>query len=220
VTDGARVEVEVVDDVAAAFADLVVREQPRSIAVSGGGTARACYEALAARGGVDWSRVEVLVGDERWVPVDHDDSNEGMARAELLDHVPVAAVHSMRGAGDTPEEAAAAYDGLLRRLGAVDLVHLGMGPDGHTASIFPGSPTLEEAERLVAAAEPGLEPHHRRVTLTLPGIATARHAVFTVEVDDAKADVLRRVLAGDGSLPAARVRAGRVTWLVDRSVST
>lgn len=209
---------EVVDDVAAAFADLVVREQPRSLAVSGGGTARACYEALAARSGIDWSEVEVLVGDERWVPVDHEDSNEGMARAELLDHVPVCEIHSVRGAGNTPEAAAAAYDGLVRGLGRIDLVHLGMGPDGHTASIFPGSPTLEEDERLVVAAEPGLEPYHRRVTLTLPGIALARHVVFTVTGAD-KADVFRRVQAGDESLPAARVRAERVTWLADPAVA-
>jgi 6-phosphogluconolactonase len=216
----ARHEVETVatEDVAAAFADLVVREQPRTIALSGGGTARACYEALAARSGVDWSSVTALIGDERWVPVDHDDSNEGMARVELLDHVPVAEVVSMRGAGATPEEAADAYDAVLRRLGTIDLVHLGMGPDGHTASIFPGSPTLDEQGRLAVAAEPGLEPHHRRVTLTLPGIALARHVVFTVQGDD-KAAVLRRALAGDESLPAARVRAGRVTWLVSRPLA-
>lgn len=206
-------DVERVDDVAAAFADLVVREQPTTLAVSGGGTARSCYEALAARSGIDWPSVTVLVGDERWVPVDHDDSNEGMARQELLDHVDVGSVRSMRGAGATPEEAAAAYDRLLRDLGTIDLVHLGMGPDGHTASIFPGSPTLDVTDRLVVAAEPGLEPFHRRVTLTLPGIALARHVVFTVE-GDAKLDVLERVLAGDESLPAARVRAERVTWLV------
>lgn len=208
-------DVERVDDVAAAFADLVVREQPSTFAVSGGGTARSCYEALAARSGIDWPSMTVLVGDERWVPVDHDDSNEGMARQELLDHVDVGAIRSMRGAGSTPEEAAAAYDALLRDLGAIDLVHLGMGPDGHTASIFPGSPTLEVTGRLAVAAEPGLEPRHRRVTLTLPGIALARHAVFTV-AGDAKQDVLRRVLDGDEALPAARVRAERVTWLVVR----
>ena len=208
--------VERVDDVAAAFADLVVRDQPRTIALSGGGTARRCYEALAARSGIPWRDVVVLIGDERWVPVDHEDSNEGMAREELLDHVEPGAVHSMVGAGDTPEAAAAAYDDLVRGLGAIDLVHLGMGPDGHTASIFPGSPTLGVTDRLVVAAEPGLEPLHRRVTLTLPGIALARHAVFTVE-GDAKQDVLRRALDGDESLPAARVRAERVTWLVSSS---
>ena len=206
-------DVERVTDVAAAFADLVVREQPRTLAVSGGGTARRCYEALAARGGVDWPSVTVLVGDERWVPVDHPDSNEGMARQELLDHVAVGAVHSMRGAGATPPEAALAYDELVRGLGAVDLVHLGMGPDGHTASIFPGSPTLEVTDRLVVDAEPGLEPRHQRVTFTLPGIALARHVVFTVE-GDAKREILQRVLDGDESLPAARVRAERVTWLL------
>lgn len=215
---GPAPEVEVVDDVAAAFADLVVREQPRTIALSGGGTARACYEALAARSGIDWSQVTVLIGDERWVPVTHDDSNEGMARAELLDHVAVREVHSMRGAGVSPEDAAEAYDRLLAELGGIDLVHLGMGPDGHTASIFPGSETLEADDRFVVDTEPRLDPRHHRVTFTLAGIALARHVVFTVEGPE-KAAIASRAIAGDEKLPAARVRADRITWLVDRSLS-
>lgn len=216
--DRSGTTIEVVDDVAAAFADLVVREQPSTIALSGGGTARSCYEALAARSGLDWSGVEVLIGDERWVPVDHTDSNEGMARAELLDHVAVRKVHSLRGAGVSPEDAAESYDELVRGLGAIDIVHLGLGPDGHTGSIFPGSETLEVDDRYVRDAEPRLDPRHHRVTLTLPGIALGHHVVFTVEGAD-KADVFARVQAGDERLPATRVRAERVTWLVDRAVA-
>lgn len=209
-------ELVVVDDVAAAFADLVVREQPRSIALSGGGTARRCYETLATRSGLDWPAVTALFGDERWVPVDHPDSNEGMARAELLDHVPVGAVHSMRAAGDTTEAAAAAYDALLASIGAVDLVHLGLGPDGHTASLFPGSPALDATNRLVVPTDPTLGPLVPRVTFTLPAIARGRHVVFTVE-GESKRDALERVRSGE-DLPAGRVRADRVIWLVHRDL--
>lgn len=205
-----------VDDVATAFADLVVAERPRTLAVSGGGTARRCYEALADRGGVPWAATTVVIGDERWVPVDHDDSNEGMARAALLDHVPVGTVHSVRAAGDDARSAAAAYDRLLRRLGGVDLVHLGLGPDGHTASLFPGSPALDVTDRWVVAADPALAPWHRRVTMTFPAIGAARHAVVTVE-GDGKREAWRRLVAGE-DVPAARVRAGTVTWLVARTL--
>jgi 6-phosphogluconolactonase len=199
------------DDVAAAFADLVVREQPRSLALSGGGTARRCYEALAGRSGVDWTTVTVLFGDERIVPVEHPDSNEGMAREELLDHVPVGAIRSLVGLG--PD----AYGDLLRELGVVDLVHLGLGPDGHTASLFPGSAALDERDRLVVRAEAQLPPLVDRFTMTLPAIARARHVVFTVE-GMAKADAWQRVRQGD-DVPATRVIAARVTWLVDGALA-
>jgi 6-phosphogluconolactonase len=200
------VVIEVVDDVAAAFADLVVRERPRTLALSGGATARRCYEALAGRSGVDWPSVEALFGDERLVPVEDPDSNEGMARQELLDHVPVGAVHSMAGTD------AETYEALLRALGHLDLVHLGLGPDGHTASLFPGSPALDLTDRLVVDTEPGLPPFRPRRTFTLHAIASARHVVFTVDGAD-KADVWRRGGAG-GGLPPPRVTAERVTWLV------
>ena len=200
------VHVEYVDDVATAFADLVVREAPRSLALSGGSTARRCYETLATRSGIEWSEVAVLFGDERLVPVDHPDSNEGMARQELLDHVPVGTLHSM--VASTAE----GYDALLQSLVLVDLVHLGLGPDGHTASLFPGSPALDERDQLVVDTDAGLEPWHPRRTFTLPGIGLARHVVFTVE-GESKRNAFRRVTAGD-DVPAARVRAGQVTWLV------
>ena len=205
-------DVEIVDDVATAFADLVVREQPRSIALSGGATARRCYEALAARSGIDWPSVEVLFGDERQVPVADPDSNEGMAREELLDHVAVGRVHSLAALG------APAYDALLRSRAGIDLVHLGLGPDGHTASLFPGSEALDESERLVVPAAAGQPPFVERLTFTLPAIARARHVVFTVEGEPKRA-AWRRVVAGD-DLPATRVSAGVVTWLVDRAVAT
>jgi 6-phosphogluconolactonase len=204
-------EVRIVDDVVGAFADLVASEQPRSIALSGGTTARDCYERLAAER-VAWDDVAVFFGDERWVPVDDPESNEGAARQVLLDQVRPAAVHSMRGAGRTPEEAATAYDALLREHGPVALVHLGLGPDAHTASLFPGSEALAERERLVVTNGDDAHPHVR-LTFTFPAIAMSGLAVFTVAGDD-KRDAFARVRAGD-EVPAAHVTAARVLWLVD-----
>jgi len=204
-------DVEYVDDVATAFADLVVRDAPHTIALSGGGTARRCYEALAARSGIDWPSITVLFGDERVVPVRSTDSNEGMARQELLDHVPVARVLSLVDLG------ADAYDALLQEMGPIDLVHLGLGPDGHTASLFPGSHALDVVDRLVVRTEARQPPLVDRLTFTLSAIARARHVVFTVDGEE-KADAWRRVRSGE-DLPAGRVAADRVTWFVSRELA-
>jgi 6-phosphogluconolactonase len=208
-----RGEVRVVDDVHRAFAELFVEEAPPSLTVSGGSTARACYKLLAAAD-VEWSGVEVFFGDERWVPVDDPDSNEGMARQTFLDRVAPRNIHSMRNAGDTIDGAADAYDRLLRDYGPLDFVHLGLGPDGHTASLFPGSPTLEERERLVVATGDELHPHPR-LTLTFPALNQSRLAVFTVGGEE-KREALQRVRSGD-DLPGAHVSASRVVWLVDHA---
>ena len=206
-------DLRVVDDVPAAFADLVVAEAPRSIAFSGGSTARESYEQLAARGdAVAWPDVDVWFGDDRWVPVDHPESNEGMTRAVLLDHVPVRAVHSMRGAGDTVYDAAAAYDAEVAAAPPIDLVHLGLGPDGHTASLFPGSAALAVDDRFVVPNADDLHPH-ARLTFTFPALARSHLVVFTVAGGD-KRDALARVRAGE-DLPATHVDAERVVWLVD-----
>ena len=210
-----RGELRVVDDVPRALSALVVEEAPASLALSGGSTARACYELLAVAD-VDWSAVDVFFGDERWVPVGDPESNEGVARHAFVDQVQPRSVYSMRHAGDTIEEAADAYDRLLREYGPLDLVHLGLGPDGHTASLFPGSPALEERERLAIATGDDLHPHPR-LTLTFPALAQSRLAVFTV-AGEGKRDALQRVKAGD-DLPAARVSAGRVIWLVDEAAN-
>ncbi len=205
-------EIRVVDDVPQAFAALVADVAPRSIALSGGGTAKDCYELLAGAD-VDWAEVSVLFGDERWVPVDDPDSNEGMARAVLLDRVQPHAIHSLCSAGDTIDAAASGYDALLRELGPVGLVHLGLGPDGHTASLFPGSRALEEGERLVVP-NPGDATHpHDRLTFTFPAIEQSELVVFTVAGED-KREAFARVRAGD-DVPAARVTAQRAIWLVD-----
>jgi 6-phosphogluconolactonase len=208
-------QVRVVDNVPAAFAATVTAEARRSIALSGGSTARQCYELLATAD-VEWGRIEVFLGDERWVPVHDPESNEGMARIAFLDEVAPLAIHSMAGAGATIEEAASAYDRLLRASPPIDLVHLGLGPDGHTASLFPGSPTLDEIDRLVVATGDDLHPYPR-LTLTLPAIARARLVVFTVAGED-KREAFARVRNGD-DLPATRVRAERVVWLVDHAAA-
>jgi 6-phosphogluconolactonase len=210
-----RGELRVVDHVPRAFLALVVEEAPTSLALSGGSTARESYELLAVAD-VDWSEVDVFFGDERWVPVDDPESNEGAARQAFIDQVHPRAVRSMRNAGDTIEEAADAYDRLLREHGSLDLVHLGLGPDGHTASLFPGSPALEERERLVVATGDDLHPHPR-LTVTFPALAQSRLAVFSV-AGEGKREALERVKAGD-DLPAARVSAERVIWLVDEAAN-
>jgi 6-phosphogluconolactonase len=209
-------EVRVVDHVPPAFAELVTATAPRSIALSGGDTARKCYELLATAADVDWQRVAVFFGDERWVPVHDPDSNEGMARVTFLDEVEPEVIHSMRNAGPTIEAAAGAYDDLVRDAPPIDLVHLGLGPDCHTASIFPGSKTLDETERFVVTAGDDAHPHPR-LTFTFPAIAHSRLVVFTVEGAD-KQEAFERVRQSD-DCPASRVTAERVIWLVDRAAA-
>ncbi len=210
-----RGEVRVVDHVPQAFAELFVEEAPPSLTLSGGSTARQSYELLAGAD-VEWGKVDVFFGDERWVPVDDPDSNEGAARHAFVDQVLPRHVHSMRHAGESIEEAADAYDRLVRGYGPLDFVHLGLGPDGHTASLFPGSSALAERERLVVATGDDLHPHPR-LTLTYPALDQSRLAVFTV-AGEGKREALRRVKAGD-DLPAAHVAAARVIWLVDEAAN-
>ena len=201
-------EVRVVDDVAVAFADLVVEEAPETIALSGGSLARRCYEQLAARD-VDWRTVTVFFGDERAVPVDDEDSNEGMARRVLLDHASPAVIHSMVGLG------ADAYDALVASCPPIDLVHLGLGPDGHTASLFPGSPALDVEDRFVVDTGDDAHPHPR-ITFTFPAIARAQLAVVTVDGEE-KRDAWKRLTNGD-DVPAQHIAASRVLWLVSPDV--
>ena len=208
-------ELRRVEHVAQAFADLVAAEAPTSIALSGGTTARTCYELLAVAD-VEWSEVDVWFGDERWVPVHDHDSNEGMARVTFLDEMEPRSVHSMYGAGETIEEAAEAYDRELRAAPPIALVHLGLGPDGHTASLFPGAPELDVDDRLVVTAGDDDHPHPR-LTFTFPAIARAQLVVVTVAGAD-KRPALDRIRAGD-DLPGSRIRGERVVWLVDEAAA-
>ena len=211
-------EMHVVEDVPSAFAATVVdRFHQRegdvfSFALSGGETARRCYEALSTTAdGIDWWKVDFYWGDERCVPHDDPDSNYHLAREALLDRVGAAnATHLMRCAeGPDP------YQLRLGELGHLDLVHLGLGPDGHTASLFPESDALRsDPGRLVTfdIDANGNNPH-RRMTLTFAGIARAHQVVVTVAGAE-KADALARVARGD-DVPAAHITAEHVLWLVD-----
>jgi len=210
-----------VDSVPDAFAALVAdgiaaASDGYALFCSGGGTATECYRALAARPGVDWSTVDIFLGDERCVPPDDPDSNHAMITEVLLDRVgPVRSDHPMYVSGP-PADAAAAYGAEVAAIDRPDLVHLGLGPDGHTASLFPGSPALDVVgpDRLVVAnTDPnGVNPHER-LTLTYPGIARAARIVVTVS-GASKHDALSRIRAG-ADLPAGRVTGADVVWLVD-----
>jgi 6-phosphogluconolactonase len=222
--------IEQVGSVADAFAQLVVDRLAAaadgagsSLFLSGGSTAEECYRSLAERGRpgvVDWSAVDVYLGDERCVPLDDPDSNHRMIAETLLDRVaPVRSDHPMYEAGSS-EAAAAAYQQLLEPLPAFDLVHLGLGPDGHTASLFPGSTALDVDDPglfVVANRDPRANNPHDRITLTLAGIARARLVVFTV-TEASKREPFQRIVAGE-DLPAGRVTADEVVWLVDAGVT-
>jgi 6-phosphogluconolactonase len=207
-------ELRIVDDVPDAFADAFVEASPRSIALSGGETARACYEALATRP-FDWTDVDVYFGDERFVPPGHPDSNELLARRALLDHVKPRSVHGMF-QNASIDDAAAAYDALVRAASPIGLVHLGLGPDGHTASLFPGSPALDEMERFVVATGDDLHPHPR-LTFTFAAIAAADLVVVTVAGAE-KREAMTRIAAGE-DLPGARIRGRQVLWLADSAAA-
>ena len=208
---------QVVDDVAAAFVALLAERRPRSVALSGGETARRSYEA-ASLAVTDWSGSTFWFGDERWVPTESPDSNEGTARRVWLDRVTVAGVESMVGAApklETSDPGAAAldYETRLRAAPPIELVHLGLGADGHTASLFPDSPSLAVTDRWVIATGDDRHPHPR-LTWTVPAIAAARLVVVTVAGAEKRA-ALRRVRDGDWSAPATRIHAAEVVWLVD-----
>lgn len=216
-------ELIVVNDVPGEFAERVIEafhSRPGdefSIALSGGETARRCYERLAddAVDQIDWWSVDVYWGDERCVPQDHEASNFRLGREALLERVGGAnSIHPMRcEEGDDP------YQLQVGEVGRFDVVHLGLGVDGHTASLFPGSVGLDaDPGRLVCMNEDptGVNPHPR-MTFTLSGIARARLVLFTVSGEE-KREAMKAVVAG-ADLPAARVRADRVVWLVDPSAA-
>ncbi len=216
--------VEVVASVADAFADLVTDQlaAPRrggfSLFLSGGSTAADAYQRLAetSAAAVDWTTVDAYWGDERCVSIEDEASNYRLCHQTLLDKVgPLQSEHPMYRSGE-PEDAAADYQRQLRELSSFDLIHLGMGPDGHTASLFPESDALaiEDPDILVVAnRDPLAHNPHDRITLTFPAINRARLVVFTV-AGTSKRDAFGRVAAGD-DLPAARVAADEVIWLVD-----
>ncbi len=234
--------VEVVKDAAAiacAAADLFVKlaaqasgaRRPFRILLTGGTTPTALYTRLASaeyRSQVDWNRVSFFFGDERAVPPDHPDSNYRMASEALFRPMglPDSSIHRMKAELDDLETAATAYEHELRAtfegaLPQFDLVLLGLGADGHTASLFPGSPVLKEQARWVAPVQDAPKPPPRRLTVTRPVLNAGRQVLFLV-AGRHKAPALREVLEGRAppeQYPAKYVQPGpaRLLWLVDEA---
>ncbi|MET9226621.1 6-phosphogluconolactonase [Lentzea sp. NPDC003310] len=211
-----------------------------SVVLTGGRTGTAVLEQLnrgAARDAVDWSRVDLFWGDERFLPSGHPERNETQARAALLDHVPVdpARVHVMEPSdgkfGDDPEAAAEAYASLLASLAqpedhgdvpTFDVCMLGVGEEGHVASVFPDSPAVHEKERSVVAVRNCPKPPPTRVSLTLSSVRRARE-VWLMTTGEAKAAAVAMALdgAGEVQLPAAGATGrSRTLWLLDSAAAS
>ena len=200
-----------------------------AVSLSGGSTPKLLYETLARpqfRDAIPWPRIHWFWGDERFVPEGDPRSNTSMVRAALLDHAPVPPgnIHPIPTTGTTPEDAARQYEQTLRAfhgdgLGKplFDLVLLGLGTNGHTASLFPGQPAVDERTAWAAPVAPPGEPI--RITLTFPPLESCRHAAFLVCGAD-KAEVAARVRAGDLDLVASHYRpAGALHWWMDAAAA-
>lgn len=204
---------------------------PLRVSLSGGSTPKELYSLLAQepyRTRIPWERLQFFWGDERFVPYDNPDSNYRMAMNELLSHVPVAGeqIHPMPVDG-SPDDAALRYERLLQCLYGADILDaarplfhimlLGLGDDGHTASLIPGEPVLEERRRWVAAVPAGrAEP---RITLTYPALESSQAVAFLV-TGHAKAASVRGARNGDARLPAGRLKPrGDIVWFLDRAAA-
>jgi 6-phosphogluconolactonase len=216
------------------LARLVQASGPAAICLTGGSSPQQLYQLLARepyRSALPWDRVHWFMGDDRFVPPDDVLSNMGMARRLFLDHVnaPRENIHPIATTLATPEAAARRYEADLNRFYGRDrldparplfeLVVMGLGPDGHTASLFPNAPALLEDKRWVVGVDhAGFEPFVPRVTLTFPALASTREMLFLVEGEE-KREILARVLTGN-DLPASRARSdGELTWLIDRAAA-
>jgi 6-phosphogluconolactonase len=201
---------------------------PFRLCLSGGSTPRAAYNLLAKRNGMDWDCTELFFGDERFVPPGNPDSNYRMVRETLMAGglVQPRALLAMPTDG-TPQSCADAYEEILRQqYGAsnldpavplFDLMLLGLGDDGHTASLIPGQPVLQERARWVAPVPQGRD--EVRLTLTYPAIESSRVTLFLVAGAD-KAPAVARVRSGDMALPAGALKPlGEVVWLLDRAAA-
>jgi len=222
---GRDVELVIVEDeqeAAGVVAERLVRaaREGGNVVLTGGQTPKLAYEQ-AAKQESDWSRTALWWGDERCVPPDDENSNYGMAKQALLDSLDQwpNAVHRIKGELGK-ERAAEEYDLELGDT-KLDLVLLGIGPDGHVASLFPNAPTLRQRKR-VLPAEPGFEPFVERVTLSLPTLRRATEILFLV-AGSAKADAARRAFLDEPSpaTPSSLVRAtsGRTIAVLDRAAA-
>ncbi|MCF3125229.1 6-phosphogluconolactonase [Streptomyces silaceus] len=216
-----------------ALGAAVERSGTATWVLAGGSTPAAAYRLLAQdQGALPWDRLNVLMGDERCVAVDHPDSNWGQAAAALLDHVPVDGNRLLVPEGTLPpDEAAARYAAALAQvptdaagLPRLDHVWLGVGEDGHTLSLFPGLEAVEVTDRLVAGVHNSPKPPPERLTLTLRALRGAQDCLI-IAAGAGKAEVIARALRGDVKLPVARAAqaveeaGGRVTWLLDEAAA-
>lgn len=202
-----------------------------AICLAGGSSPKQLYQLLATdaySSKIPWDRVHWFIGDERFVPVGDARNNMAMARDIFLDRLaPASRIHPIPTDIASPQQSAARYEGELKsfygaeQLDAArplfDLVLMGAGPDGHTASLFPGYPEIEETRRwVVGVPKANVEPYVARVSLTLPVLACCREMLFEA-AGSAKQAILTRVFSGE-NLPAARARSnGETVWLVDRA---
>jgi 6-phosphogluconolactonase len=216
------IDIVVDDDPAQVVADrlAVAARAGGHVVLTGGDSPRLAYERAAAAQ-PDWTAVELWWGDERCVPQDDERSNYGMAKHALLDRVQTGKVHRMRGELGR-DEGATLYEQELGSLERFDLVLLGLGPDGHVASLYPEQPTLDETERRVVGAEAKLEPYVDRITLTLPMLRRAREVLFLV-TGESKADAAWAAFAGEPTrqTPGSLVRAtsGTTTAVLDAAAA-
>lgn len=217
-------------NIASVLHEAIARRARASICLTGGSTPKPTYELLAGSAGtsVDWSQTDIWFGDERCVPPDHKDSNFCMANAALISRVPVPGerVHRIPGE-DGAREAAQSYDSALREhysgdqtAPTFDILLLGVGPDGHIASLFPGSQSLGETARWVVGTQaPDGMPVQERVSVTIPVFNRARHVMFLVE-GAGKRGVLESILVHGTLLPAALVHGlERTTWMMDETAA-
>jgi 6-phosphogluconolactonase len=207
-------DIRVSDDPAQEAAELLAAAAGH-VAITGGSTPKVAYER-AADMREDWSGVDFWFTDERCVPPEHEHSNFGMADRALLSRAEGATVHRMRGELG-PEDGAAAYENELGEFGpeTLDLILLGVGPDAHICSLFPGDEALGERERRVVGVEtPGMAPLVARITLTLPVVNSSGRIVFLV-TGEGKAEAIQRVLAGppDPQAPGSLVEGDAVALL-------
>jgi 6-phosphogluconolactonase len=201
-----------------------------TLALAGGSTPRALYALLASdayRSQFDWENIHIFFGDDRAVPPTDELSNFKMASDTLLSLAPLPQenIHRMETERDDLESAALDYETQLKKFGALDVVLLGMGDDGHAASLFPHSPALEEKEKLcVATPVASLQPHVRRLTLTYPAINAARH-VWILVTGEGKATRLAQVISGQGSVEETPIsgmqpKNGELVWFVDSAAAS
>jgi len=213
---------EAASRIAKVLRETLKKSGKASLALSGGETPRATYAQLAREEGIAWSAVDVLFVDDRAVSPDHPRSNYRMIKESLIDpvRIPADRVHRMKGDAPDLEKAAREYEEIVKARSPIDVMVLGVGDDGHTASMFPGEPTIDISDRKVAMV-PAKGDREARITLTAPVIVETR-AVFILAVGGKKTDALDRIWSVSGKkkdTPARVIREirGSITWIIDKA---